>query len=175
MEGFKREIQTCHCSVHRAWSIEHRASFAVSICHTPPPSKAPLGCGFYAQFQVRMLCKKELRANSGEFVPWRPTTYSESTIVCYWYQVPGTRYWYCSCWVGWPGKDGFTYRYATGIPVPGTRYFTGTRYQVPVRVGYRAVPGYQYLVSDTGSLSTRNQVPGTWYLVPVTMISFAVD
>jgi hypothetical protein len=26
MEGFKREIQTCHCSVHRAWSIEHRAS-----------------------------------------------------------------------------------------------------------------------------------------------------
>ena len=79
-------------SLYRASCIEHRASFAGSICHTPPPSKAPCGCGFYAQFQVRMLCKKELRANSGEFVPWRPTTYrySESTIVCCWYLVPGT-------------------------------------------------------------------------------------
>jgi hypothetical protein len=69
MEGFKKEIQTCHCIVHLASSIEHRASFAGSICHTPPPSKAPCGCGFYAQFQLQMLCKKELRANSGEFVP----------------------------------------------------------------------------------------------------------
>ena len=115
-------------SLYRASCIEHRASFAGSICHTPPPSKAPLGCGFYAQFQVRMLCKKELRANSGEFVPWRPTTYSESTIVCYWYQVPGTG----------TAAAGLADRGRTVLPTGTQQVF---RYQVP---GTLLVPGTRY-------------------------------
>jgi hypothetical protein len=175
MEGFKREIQTCHCSVHRAWSMEHRASsiFCWFNLSHPAAIKSALRLWILCAISSANVVQKRVKS---EFRGIRPLTTNNLLRVHHCLLlVPGTRYWYCSCWVGWPGKDGFTYRYATGIPVPGTRYFTGTRYQVPVRVGYRAVPGYQYLVSDTGSLSTRNQVPGTWYLVPVTMISFAVD
>ena len=122
-------IQTCHC-------IVHRASFAGSICHTPPPSKAPCGCGFYAQFQVRMLCKKELRANSGEFVPWRPTTYrySESTIVCCWYLVPGTAA-AAAAAAGLADRGRTVLPTGTqqvfGIQVPGTLLVPGTRYRTP--------------------------------------------
>ena len=175
MEGFKREIQTCHCSVHRAWSIEHRASsiFCWFNLSHPAAIKSALRLWILCAISSANVVQKRVKS---EFRGIRPLTTNNLLRVHHCLLlVPGTRYQVLVLQLlGWLTGEGRFYlqvrnRYS------GTRYQVLYWYQVPVRVGYRAVPGYQYLVSDTGSLSTRNQVPGTWYLVPVTMISFAVD
>ena len=111
-------------SLYRASCIEHRASFAGSICHTPPPWKAP--CGFYAQFQVRMLCKKEVRKS--EFCGIRPLT-TNNLLRVHHCLLP--------LLLGWLTGEG---RFYLRI-----RY-SGTRYQVPGSLRFRAVPGTWYLV-----------------------------
>jgi len=142
MEGFKREIQTCPCIVHRASSIEHRASFAGSICHTPPPWKAP--CGFYAQFQVRMLCKKEVRKS--EFCGIRPLT-TNNLLRVHHCLLP--------LLLGWLTGEG---RFYLRI-----RY-SGTRYQVPGSLRFRAVPGTWY--ASCGDCAETNGL-ATPYLCPI--------
>ena len=99
-------------SLYRASCIEHL--LLVQFVTPRRHEKRPVD--FMRNFKCECCAKKRcVRANSGEFVPWRPTTYSEYIIVCCCCCCCC-----CCCLVGWLGKDGFTY--ASGIPVPGTRY-----------------------------------------------------
>ena len=126
MEGFRLVIVSC---------IEHRASsiFCWFNLSHPAAIKSALWLWILCAISSANVVQKRVKS---EFRGIRPLTTNNLPVLRVHHcllLVPGT--WYCSCcccscWVGWPGKDGFTYRYATGIRDPGTRYFTGTRYQV---------------------------------------------
>ena len=113
-------------SLYRASSIEHL--LLVQFVTPRRHQKRPVAVDFFlCAISSANVVQKRVKS---EFRGIRPLTTNNLLRVHHCLLlVPGT--WYCSCWVGWPGKDGFTYRYATGIRVPGTRYQVIYWYQVP--------------------------------------------
>ena len=146
-------------SLYRASCIEHL--LLVQFVTPRRHEKRPVD--FMRNFKCECCAKKRcVRANSGEFVPWRPTTYSEYIIVCCCCCCCC-----CCCLVGWLGKDGFTY--ASGIPVPGTWY------QVPGSLRFRAVPGtWSRYLEVAKFLFTMISLAGDYLLVCCLPVQFSV-
>ena len=130
MEGFKREIQTCHCSVHRAWSIEHRASsiFCWFNLSHPAAIKSALRLWILCAISSANVVQKRVKS---EFRGIRPLTTNNLLRVHH-------------CLLPGPGTAaaaaaaGLADRGRTVLPTGTQQVF---RYQVP---GTLLVPGTRY-------------------------------
>ena len=133
MEGFKREIQTCHCIVHRASSI-----FCWFNLSHPAAIKSALWLWILCAISSANVVQKRVKS---EFRGIRPLTTNNLPVLRVHHcllLVPGT--WYLVLQLlllqllGWLTGEGRFY-------LQVRNRYSGTRYQVP---GNLLVPGTRY-------------------------------